>query len=291
MADRGENNDLKNLPPSVCELIRLVMKKMRYRRKVRQNVQEELTAHFEDELKVCTTDQERRTKAHQLIAEFGDPKLLAVLLRRAKKRCRPLWRTIVARTFQTVGVLVLCLIVYSMWFMSGKPTIRVDYLAQLNQMSRPPLLDQDNAWPHYERAVSLYVQPHERISKLISRSLQEFKDRLRFSDLGGDSQNKIRRWVNENESRWNQLTSRQQQLLQDCFQDGLVPCPFRYSPGGEYRLLDSVVEFIILKTESAAGEEPVFNFSQGVVEFDPNEPRDAEMAKWFEQSKPSQDLE
>ncbi len=291
MAKEQENRNLQNLPACIGEFIRLVVKKMRYRRKVRRDVQDELTVHFEDELKDCKSDEDRRAKAQQLITDFGDVKLLAVLLRRAKKRCRPLWRTIVARAFQAVAILIVCFVVYTIWFMTGKPIIRVDYLAQLNQMSRPQLLDQDNAWPHYQRAISLYIEPHERISTVVSRWRQESKDRLRFGHLGEDSQSKIRRWVNENEFCWNQLTSRQKQLLQDCFQDGLVPCPFRYSPGGEYRLLDSVVEFIILKTESAAGEEPVFNFSQGVVEFDPNEPRDAEMAKWFEQSKPSQDLE
>ena len=310
MAQTCKNNDLKNLPPSVCELIRLVMKKMRYRRKVRQNVQEELTAHFEDELKVCTTDQERRTKAHQLIAEFGDPKLLAVLLRRAKKRCRPLWRTIVARTFQTVGVLVLCLIVYSMWFMSGKPTIRVDYLAQLNQMSRPPLLDQDNAWPHYERAVSLYVQPHERISKLIGHSEQDFKLSLRFSDpsagsgqapsagsgqgLSEAAQSAVRKWIEQNESHWGAFTAGQKQLLENCLQDGLVPYPRKSRPYGEYRTLDSALAGVILGMEIASAEdldELQSRLSSRVIELDPNDRRDTEIAKWFEQNTSPKDLE
>ena len=79
------------LPISVEEYIKLIVKKMRYRRKVRQDVLEELTAHFEDELKDCKTDEDRQQKAKELIAGFGDVKLLAVLLRRAKKRCRSLW--------------------------------------------------------------------------------------------------------------------------------------------------------------------------------------------------------
>ena len=78
------------LPGCAEEYIKLIIKKMRYRRKVRQDVREELTAHFEDELKDCATDEDKEQKARQLIAGFGDVKLLAVLLRRAKKRCRPL---------------------------------------------------------------------------------------------------------------------------------------------------------------------------------------------------------
>ncbi|GAI85495.1 unnamed protein product, partial [marine sediment metagenome] len=95
----GETQNLEHLPAGAVEFIKRVLKKMRYRREVRQDVQAELTAHFEDELKDCTTDEQKQQKAQQLITNFGDLKLLAILLRRAKKRCRPLWRTIVARTF------------------------------------------------------------------------------------------------------------------------------------------------------------------------------------------------
>ena len=37
------------LPTCVEEYINLIVKKMRYRRKVRRDVRKELTAHFEDE--------------------------------------------------------------------------------------------------------------------------------------------------------------------------------------------------------------------------------------------------
>jgi hypothetical protein len=119
MAKESPKTDLQNLPAPAAEFIKLVIKKMRYRRKVRADVMAELAAHFEDELKGFTNDEERQQKAPRLIDEFGDAKLLAVLLRRAKKRCRPLWRTVVARTFQTAGILILCLVflcyVVSQW--------------------------------------------------------------------------------------------------------------------------------------------------------------------------------
>jgi len=227
MADIRENKDLRNLPACVCEFIRLVIKKMRYRKRVRQDVQDELTAHFEDELKDWPSDQQKEQKARKLIAEFGDPKLLGVLLRRAKKRCRPLWRTIVARTFQTVGVLVLCLIVYTIWFMSGKPTISVDYLAQLNQMRRPPLLDEDNAWPHYERAINLYIEPvrdgvvEEFISFRDEPGLLEGK--LRFRDLSEDEQAQILQWIQQNKKYWDNVPAEQQNVILKCFEYNWVP--------------------------------------------------------------------
>ena len=80
---------LSNLPVAAVGFIRLVVKKMRYRRIVQDDVQAELAAHFEDELKSVKTDAEREQKAKQLVNGFGDAKMLAVLLRRAKKRCRP----------------------------------------------------------------------------------------------------------------------------------------------------------------------------------------------------------
>jgi hypothetical protein len=158
MAKKQLHTDLQNLPACAAEFIRQVLRKMHYRRKVQQEVQAELAAHFEDELKDCATDEDKEQKAQQLITEFGDVKLLAVLLRRAKKRCRPLWRTVVARTFQTVGVLILWFIVYVIWFLTGKPVITTDYVAELNSMVRPVADESLNAAPLYLKAVDLYME-------------------------------------------------------------------------------------------------------------------------------------
>ncbi len=158
MAKGHKKTDLQNLPACAAEFIRQVLRKMRYRRKVTQDVQAELAAHFEDELKDYATDEEKEQKAQQLIAEFGDVKLLAVLLRRAKKRCRPLWRTVVARTFQAVGVLILCFIVYVVWFLTGKPVITTNYVAELNRIVRPAADESLNAAPLYHKAIDLYKE-------------------------------------------------------------------------------------------------------------------------------------
>ena len=219
----GEGLGLERLPVSTAELIRLVIKKMRYHKEVRTEVMAELAAHFEDELKNCRTDEDKEQKAKELIDEFGDAQLLAVLLRRAKKRCRPLWRTVVARTFQAAGALILCLIVYAVWFSTGKPTISVDYLALLNQLNRPEVRDEDNAWPHYEKAIELFVEPDQRILKLTGNRRKDFRKRLYFSDLNKDEQDMIRKWLKENESDWNSLELSQKQLFEKCFNEGLVP--------------------------------------------------------------------
>jgi len=98
MAKRS--NEPEHLPAVVAEYIELIIRKMRYRQKVRQEVRAELAGHFADALADCKTDQERQERALRLINEFGDGRLLAKLIRRGKKRCRPLWRTMVARSFQ-----------------------------------------------------------------------------------------------------------------------------------------------------------------------------------------------
>ena len=168
--ERGFNE----LPACVAEFIRLIIQKMRYSKQVREDVEVELTAHFEDELKGCKADAEREQKARQLIAEFGDAKLLAVLLRQAKKRCRPLWKTAVARTFQTAGIITLCFIVYVIWFMSGRPVITTDYVAELNRINRPVTDDTLNAAPLYDKAVERYSQLPEDISLLLRKKYWEF---------------------------------------------------------------------------------------------------------------------
>jgi len=179
---------------------------MRYRRKVRQDVQAELAAHFEDELKDCKTDQEKQQKAQQLITGFGDVKLLAILLRRAQKRCRPLWRTVVARTFQGIGVLILCFIIYVIWFVSGKPVITTNYVAELNNMVRPVADESLNAAPLYLKAVDLYKELSDDFLLFFAQNQKEIVDEefTRFADLPS----KIDRVVS-NKKLWNYQEKRQ----------------------------------------------------------------------------------
>ena len=166
-------NDLQNLPECAGEFIRLVIKKMRYRKKVRADVMAELIAHFEDELVGCDTAEEKEKRAQQLIEDFGEAKLLGILCRRAKKRCRPLWRTIVARGFQAFGILILCLIVYVAWFLSGKPSITTDYLAEFNRIVRPTADDSLNAAPFYHEAARAYEKIPSDIYELLGKKYYE----------------------------------------------------------------------------------------------------------------------
>ena len=62
-----EENDSNILPASVREYIGALVKKMRYRRIVREDVRAEITAHFEDELVDCRTEEEKEKKQCLLV--------------------------------------------------------------------------------------------------------------------------------------------------------------------------------------------------------------------------------
>ena len=181
---------LSKLPVSVTQFIKLIIKKMRYRKKVREEVEAELAAHFEDELKGCKADTDRGQKAKQLVGGFGDVKLLAVLLRRAKKRCRPLWRTVAARSFQTVGVLILCFILYVVWFLTGKPVITKDYIAEFNNLVRPVADESMNAAPLYNKAIEVFEELPEDISEALGKKYYEVTE---------EDKQLIGKWLTDNE--------------------------------------------------------------------------------------------
>jgi len=194
MAKKDEH--FENLPRCVAEYIKTIVKKMRYRKKVRADVQAELAAHFEDALKDCKSNEEKEKLAKDLIAGFGDVKLLAVLARRAKKRCRPLWRTIIARTFQAIGLLILFLIVYIGWFLTGKPAITTDYVAEFNRIVRPTADESLNAAPFYNKAAALVVERPKDLPKPSGKSLK---------DLTTEEKQKITEWVSSNEKALEQI--------------------------------------------------------------------------------------
>lgn len=176
MKRKAKDELFENLPASAAEFIKLVIRKMRYRKKVRVDVMAELTAHFEDELKDCKTDEEKEKRTEQLIADFGDVKLLAVLMRRAKKRCRPLWQKVAVRAFQTAAVILLYLIICASPLIFGRPTIAVDYVERLNELVRAGRNEADNAKPCYEKAAELCVEMPQWLAGSKADWLADFND-------------------------------------------------------------------------------------------------------------------
>jgi hypothetical protein len=176
------------LPACATEFIDSVIKKMRYRKKVRRDVQAELTAHFEDELKDCKTNEQREQKARQLIAGFGDVKLLAILLRRAKKRCRPLWRKVLVRGFQAIGIVILYILI-CFAPMVGRPNISVNYADWLNEQGRAGRAESQNAYPYYDKAVAASV----KMPKLLIESKVQWP-----ADFDDVERQQLLQWINDN---------------------------------------------------------------------------------------------
>jgi len=200
MPNKPDSKNLSHLPELAAKYIQKVIRKMRYCGKARRDVQAELAVHFEDALQGCASAEERQQRVQKLISEFGDAKMLASLLRRAKKRCRPLWAKVIVRTFQAGAILLVVIAVYAAWFVTGEPTISVDYLAMMNQMSRPKVLSQDNAWPDYEKAIGLLVEPSRELRELPTYKNMWSSLLNDSSQLAASERQQVEQWVAANEA-------------------------------------------------------------------------------------------
>jgi hypothetical protein len=160
-----DRKDTHTMPEIVRDYINTIIKKMRYRKKVREDVHAELTAHFEDALQEYRTPEQRQAVSRELIKGFGDTKLLAVLIRRAKKRCRPLWVKVMIRFFQVAGLCVLYILLCISRLYIGSPTIKIDTVAWINdavQQGRDASL---NARSDINKAVSHLIPMPETLSR------------------------------------------------------------------------------------------------------------------------------
>jgi competence protein ComGC len=179
-----------SLPQIVLDYVDLIIRKMKYSRKVRHDVRAELLAHFEDALQGVDNEQDRQKQAEELICEFGDAKLLAVLIRRGKKRCRPMWQKALIRIFQTTCLLFLLLILYIGWFVTGKPVVKTNYVAQMNQLVRFAADDSQNAWPLYKEAAVQYKNPDANDFNLMPQAI---------ANLDGTQHRILETWLADNQ--------------------------------------------------------------------------------------------
>lgn len=197
--DRGP----AGLPACAVEYIDQVVRQIRWCNRVRAEVHEELTAHFEDDLRDCADAAQREARARELIEQFGDAKLLAALCRRAKKRCRPLWHKALLRTAQAMGVLILYLVICFLPLHFGKPTIRVNYVDWLNDRWRPAQGEVENAKRYYDEAARLYVAPSEALEG--KRSNWSHAAAGWFPDHNDVEMHLLAQWLADNEPAFERL--------------------------------------------------------------------------------------
>ena len=189
---------IDDLPSSAVELIDNIITSMRYSKSVCAEVKQELADHFTDTLYGCKTDDEKAKCVSEMADAFGDPKLLGVLVKRGKKRCRPLWQKVLAGIPLAIGCGTVVLALYIGWFFMGKPAVTVDYLAIWNEQVRPAANNDENAEPFYSMAAEAFnadvIEATEEINE------KRFDESPRsLSTLSEDELEVIKHWVADND--------------------------------------------------------------------------------------------
>ena len=133
------------LPEELETTITEVVKKTRLWNRERCDVASELAAHFKDGL-------EAGVSGEALVKSFGEVDQAAKLIRRSKRRCRPLWWQAWWWVSRTIAGLVTFYLLMVGLLAFDKPVVSTNYLETIN---RPyaAVSEQQRAWPHYLAAL------------------------------------------------------------------------------------------------------------------------------------------
>lgn len=164
------------LPAEIQALIIKVVHRTRLWRLERADVARELIAHFQDGLAAGR-------RADELIKAFGDPRPAAKLIRRAKKRSRPLAWHFARRCTQAFGVFVLIYFVAWAALMTKKPVVSVDYAERMLEGANNAK-PEEKAWPIYRKAWLDYDSWHNHSSKILEVPTAGGYRRIRPGDAG-----------------------------------------------------------------------------------------------------------
>ena len=134
-----------DLPAKVCDTIVGVVRHTRLWRSEKYDVTQELIGHFQDGL-------EAGQSSGELVELFGDPGQAASLIRRAKKRGRPVAWQLWHFGWLSGAVLALVYLFTGVYMMLGRPTVKKDYLAIINEHAQA-VPAAERAWPLYRDAL------------------------------------------------------------------------------------------------------------------------------------------
>lgn len=137
------------LPLELSQLIETVVSRTRLWKSERIDVARELLNHCEDGLAAGVSSE-------KILADFGDPRNAARLIRRSKIRQRPwLWH-LQHRLLLGCGLLLLLSFLVYSWlilrFLTAVPTIKRDFIGEIDQQSLS-IPQGDRAWPLYREAL------------------------------------------------------------------------------------------------------------------------------------------
>lgn len=140
---------LQSLPDAIRQVIGRTVRATRLWPREKRGVAQELCEHFRDGI-----DAEK--SVDELCDQFGKSELVARLIRRAKIRCRPFTWHAWNRTWQLTVVSCIGLFLFWLWlfipFAITKPSIRIDYIADMDDRNRAIPMPQ-RAWPVYRKGL------------------------------------------------------------------------------------------------------------------------------------------
>jgi hypothetical protein len=193
-----QTQGIENLPTSVSSLIDAIIDIMRYRKSVRAEVRQELTDHFTDALTGFENEHEKQQRIQELVEEFGDPEVLGMLLRRAKKRCRPLWRTLVVRAFQLLGICFLLLIVHFVYLSFAAPNIEINYVEKTTRLSQLVTDESKNAAVWYQKAIDAYQPPEAVFNEATAVEIKKLDTHGWVTELTTEQSALLEQWYTAN---------------------------------------------------------------------------------------------
>lgn len=132
------------LPKPLADVTWRVIRGTRLWRSEKVAVAEELTSHFLDGLAAGTT-------ADELLAAFGDPRVAATLIRRAKKRARSwTWKSLKGVQYGIVAMLVLYVLLWVRLLMR-EPSLNETKYTDAAWAKIDAIPDEEVAWPEFRR--------------------------------------------------------------------------------------------------------------------------------------------
>ncbi|HUN80814.1 MAG TPA: hypothetical protein VMV81_04815 [Phycisphaerae bacterium] len=154
----GGPSGIPRLPEVLTDLTERVVRGTWLWPSEKRDVRKELESHFREGLFELTQEGKSLDESVALLRdEFGDPDIAAKLIRRGKKRGRPMfWKVSVTIVLASV-VLLGAGAGYVAYMTFASPTPTVDYIAKINEPTQR-VAEQDRAWPLL-REVTLEMLP------------------------------------------------------------------------------------------------------------------------------------
>ncbi|MBX3396276.1 MAG: hypothetical protein KF841_13010 [Phycisphaerae bacterium] len=184
----AENVAGSALPSALADLIERVVRGTRLWRSEKRDVRAELESHFREGLEELASEGHSEDAAVQILCDrFGNPDLTAKLIRRGKKRGRPMILKIAVAasiaSLSAVGAGATYMAVIT-W---GKPSPSIDYLKQLNEPVEKVAVDQ-RAWTVLADALIAFKPMPNDLAALDPASMQP----------GGADWAAVQRWIESN---------------------------------------------------------------------------------------------